>query len=148
MQLPKNRILCVDDHEDSTSMMKVLLEIWNQDVKVAGSAADGIRLAQSGPFDLYLLETRLPDESGFELCEQICRVPGHAPVVFISAVAYETDRQRGLQAGALAYLSRPLDFEILKATLAQLLLESIRKGFGKHLEDSRAVNIQTHVTMA
>lgn len=148
MQLPKNRILCVDDHEDSTSMMKVLLEIWNQDVKVAGSAADGIRLAQSEPFDMYLLETRLPDESGFELCEQICKVPGHAPVVFISAAAYETDKQRGLQAGALAYLSKPLDFEILKTTLAQLLVESVGKGFGKHLEDSRAVAIQTHVTMA
>jgi DNA-binding response OmpR family regulator len=148
MQLPKNRILCVDDHEDSTSMMKVLLEIWNQDVKLAGSAAEGIRLAQNEPFDMYLLETRLPDESGFELCEQICRVPGHAPVVFISAAAYETDKQRGLQAGALAYLSKPLDFEILKTTLAQLLLESVEKGFGKHLEDSRAVATQTHITMA
>jgi two-component system, NtrC family, response regulator HydG len=148
MHLPKNRILCVDDHEDSTSMMKVLLEIWNQDVTVAGSAADGIRLAQSEPFDMYLLETRLPDESGFELCKQICMIPGHAPVVFISTAAYETDKQRGLRAGALAYLTKPVDFEAMKITLTQVLLESVGKGFGKHLEDSCADVTQTHVTMA
>jgi DNA-binding response OmpR family regulator len=147
MHLPKNRILCVDDHEDSTSMMKVLLEKWNKEVTVAGSAADGIRLARSEPFDMYLLETLLPDESGFELCKQICRVPGHAPVVFISAAAYETDKQRGLQAGAFAYLTKPLDFETLKITLTQLLIKSVEKRFGKNLKDSRAVVTQAHVSM-
>jgi DNA-binding response OmpR family regulator len=147
MHLPRNRILCVDDYEDSSSMMKLLLEMWNYDVELVGAAADGFRLAQSEPFDLYLLETRLPDESGFDLCEQICRVPGHAPVVFISAEAYETDKQRGLQAGAIAYLTKPLDFETLKITLTQLFPESAGKGFGKHLKDSRAVAAHAQATM-
>src|SRR4029453_10569372 len=103
MQLPKNRILCVDDHEDSSSMMKVLLEMLNYEVALASTAADGFHLTQSERFDMYLLDSWLPDVSGLELCKQICRVPGHAPVVFISAAAYETDKQNGLQAGALAY---------------------------------------------
>jgi response regulator RpfG family c-di-GMP phosphodiesterase len=47
MQLPKNRILCVDDNEDSNSMMKVLLEMWNYEVAMASTAADGFHLAQS-----------------------------------------------------------------------------------------------------
>jgi CheY-like chemotaxis protein len=84
MYLPENRILCVDDHEDSMSMMKVLLEKRSHDVTVAGSAADGIRLAQSQPFDMYLIETCLPDESRFELCKQISMVPGHMPRSFSS----------------------------------------------------------------
>jgi DNA-binding response OmpR family regulator len=132
MQLPKKRILCVDDHEDSGSLMKFLLETWNYEVELAGAAADGFRLAQSEPFDLYLIETRLPDESGFDLCKQICGVPGQAPVVFISADAYETDKQRGLQVGALAYLTKPLDFETLKITLTQLF----PKSGGRGLENS------------
>src|SRR4029453_18284524 len=74
MQLPRNRILCVDDHEDSSSMMKVWLEMWNYEVALAGTAADGLHLAQSEPFDLYLLEAHLPEVSGLELCKQICRV--------------------------------------------------------------------------
>jgi two-component system response regulator HydG len=130
MQIPKNRILCVDDHEDSNRMMKVLLEIWNYEVALASNAADGFHLAQGEPFDLYLLEARLPEVSGFELCKQICDVPGHAPVVFISAAAYETDIQRGLQAGAIAYLTKPLEFEILKITLIRLFPKALGKGLG------------------
>jgi DNA-binding response OmpR family regulator len=81
MQPTHNRILYVDDHEDSRWMMKALLEMWNYEVVLAGAADDGLHLAQSEHFDVYLLDTHLPDESGFGLCEQICGVPGHAPVI-------------------------------------------------------------------
>ena len=87
MQLTRNRILYVDDDEDSRWMMKVLLEMWNYEVALADAADDGLHLAQSEHFDLYFLDTHLPDESGFELCKRICGVHGHAPVVFISTVA-------------------------------------------------------------
>ncbi len=147
MQLPRNRILCVDDHEDSNMMMKVLLEMWNYEVALACTAVDGLHLAQSERFDLYLLDTRLPEISGLELCKQICGVPGHAPVVFVSAAAYETDIQGGLQAGALAYLTKPLDSGILKITLTQLLPKAPRKGPGKHLKGSRVAATHALLTM-
>lgn len=128
MQPARNRILCVDDHEDSRGMMKVLLEMWNYEVVLAGAADDGLHLAQSEPFDMYLLDTHLPDESAFELCEQICGVPGHAPVVFISTAPYEADKQRGLQAGASAYLAKPLDFDELEITLTRLITQTLGTG--------------------
>jgi DNA-binding response OmpR family regulator len=121
MQPTHNRILYVDDHEDSRWMMKALLEMWNYEVVLAGAADDGLHLAQSQHFDVYLLDTHLPDESGFGLCEQICGVPGHAPVVFISTAPYETDKQRGWQAGAIVYLTKPLDFDELEITLTRLI---------------------------
>jgi DNA-binding response OmpR family regulator len=128
MQPTRNRILCVDGHEDSRGMMKVLLEMWNYEVALAGAADDGLHLAQSEPFDMYLLDTHLPDESAFELCEQICGVPGHAPVVFISTAPYETDQQRRLQAGAVAYLTKPLDFDELEITLTRLITQAQGRG--------------------
>ena len=140
MQTTRKRILCVDDHEDSCDMMKVLLELWNYEVALAGTGTDGLRLAQSEPFDMYLLDAWLPEVSGFELCEQICGVPGHAPVVFISGAAYESDKQQGLQAGAVAYLTKPLDFDILEITLARLLPQAPENGHGKQLKDSRVGN--------
>ena len=109
-------------------MMKVLLEMWNYEVVLAGTADDGLRLAQSEPFDIYLLNTHLPDESAFELCEQICGVRGHAPVVFISTAPYETDKQRGWQAGAIAYLTKPLDFDVLEITLTRLITQAPERG--------------------
>jgi DNA-binding response OmpR family regulator len=79
MQPVRNRVLCVDEHEDSRSMMKVLLEMWDYEVVLAGAADDGLYLARSEPFDLYLLDARLPDGSAFELCEQIAEYPTMRP---------------------------------------------------------------------
>jgi DNA-binding response OmpR family regulator len=124
MQPARNRILCVDYHEDSRWMMKVLLEMWNYKVTLAGAADDGLYLSRSEPFDLYLLDANLPAGSAFELCEQICGVPGHAPVVLISTAPYETDERRGREAGAIAYLAKPLDFDVLEITLARLITQA------------------------
>jgi DNA-binding response OmpR family regulator len=105
-------------------MMKVLLEMWNYEVVLAGAADEGLYLARSEPFDLYLLDTHLPDGSAFKLCEQICGTPGHAPVVFISTAPYETDKRRGSQAGAIAYPTKPLDFDVLEITLSRLITQA------------------------
>lgn len=131
MQPTRNRILYVDAHEDSRLMMKVVLEMLNYEAALAGTAADGLHLAQSQHFDMYMLDTHLPDESGFELCKQICEVPGHASVVFISAATDEIDKQRGRQAGALAYLTKPLDFDVLEITLTRLITQALRKELGE-----------------
>ena len=133
MQPTRNRILYVDDNEDSPWMMKVLLEMWDYEVVLAGAADDGFHLARSQLFDLYLLDTHLPDESGFELCKRICGVPGHAPVVFISTAPYEADKQRGFQAGAIAYFTKPLDFDLLEITLTRLITQALGRGIGKYL---------------
>jgi DNA-binding response OmpR family regulator len=109
-------------------MMKVLLEMWHYEVALAGGADDGLYLARSEPFDLYLLDAHLPDGAAFELCGQICGVPGHAPVVLISTAPYEADKQRGIQAGAIAYLAKPLDFDVLEATLTRLITHAQGSG--------------------
>lgn len=140
MQPTHYRVLYVDDDEDSCMMMNVLLEMWNYEVALAGAAADGWRLAKSESFDLYLLDTQLPGESCFELCKQICEVPGHAPVVFISTVTDETDKQRGREAGALAYLTKPLDFDVLEITLTRLITKAPGEGLGTYLSVSDASN--------
>jgi DNA-binding response OmpR family regulator len=127
MQFLPNRILCVEDDVDSRQMMKVLLGMWNYEVVLAQTAADGFRQAQSERFDLCLLDTSLPDESGLDLCRHICELDGHAPVVFISGHAYEADKLRGLKAGALAYLTKPVDFDLLEETMARLIDESSSK---------------------
>ena len=123
MQFHPNRILCVEDDEDTCQMMKVLLGMWDYEVVLAKTAADGFRLAQGERFGLCLLDTSLPDESGLGLCERICELDEHAPVVFISGHARDSDKERGLKAGALAYLTKPVDFDLLEETMARLLLE-------------------------
>lgn len=121
----KKRILYVDDDQDSCDVLKALLELSDYEVVIALTAADALRLVQSFHFDLYLLDAHLPGESGFQLCEKICELAGHTPVVFLSAAAYEADRREGLKAGAVAYLTKPMDFEVLAATMGRLIDKSV-----------------------
>jgi DNA-binding response OmpR family regulator len=79
MQPTHNRILYVDDHEDSRWMMKVLLEMWNYEVALADAADDGLHLAQSEHFDLYFLGTHLPDESGLSYASKYAESPDMLP---------------------------------------------------------------------
>lgn len=146
MQSLRNRILCVDDDQDSCEMMEVLLEIWGYDVALAETAEEGLRLAQSEHFDLYLLDTHLPNTSGWDICKQICAAIGHAPVVFLSAAAFATDKQRGLQAGAVAYFTKPIDFDALESLLAQLLPRIPGKGHRKLLRSSGVVVDRVAIT--
>ena len=145
---PRKRILCVDDHQDSCEMMKVFLEMWNYEVALANTTAEGLRLSQSQHFDLYLLDTNLPEVSGFKLCKQICAVPGHAPVVFLSGAAYETDKQHGRQSGAVAYFTKPVDFDALKTALIRLLPQTPGKGHRKLLQASPLITAHAQLTTA
>lgn len=104
---PKGRVLCVEDNADTSLMISTLLQQSGYEVQLATTIADGLTLARTGAFDLYLLDNKLPDGSGLELCERIREFAPSAPIVFHTAAAYEADRQRGFAAGAQAYLTKP-----------------------------------------
>ncbi len=121
MEFRLNRILCVEDDENICQMMKCLLKMWHYEVVVVQTAAAGFSLAKDEHFDLCLLDSNLPDESGISLCKRICNLHKHAPVIFISGYAREEDKLRGLKAGALAYLTKPVDFDLLEKTMARII---------------------------
>jgi DNA-binding response OmpR family regulator len=123
----RKRILYVDNDDDSCVMMKVFLEMCDYEAVIARNATAALQQAQAERCDAYLLDTHLPEISGLDLCEQLCRIPGHAPVVFISAGAYETDKQRGLQAGAVAYHTKPLNFDALEISLTSIIRGELAK---------------------
>ena len=107
-ELEKHRILYLEDHEDTCEMVKVILGKNEFDVITAATIEDGVRLAHDQHFDLYLLDLWLPDGFGLELARAIREVDNETPIVFFSAAAYETDRFEAMQAGAQAYLTKPV----------------------------------------
>ena len=106
MQNTTPRILFVDDHEDTRFMVKTWLATSNYEVATAGSIASGLQLAQSGLFDLYLLDTRLPDGSGAELCEKIREFDLKTPIIFYSGDAPE-QMSAALKCGAQDWVVKP-----------------------------------------
>jgi DNA-binding response OmpR family regulator len=71
MQSARKRILCVEDDEDNSGLMTALFELLNYRVVIASTSAEALRLSRSESFDLYLLDSWLPDGTGTQLCQQI-----------------------------------------------------------------------------
>jgi len=77
------------------------------EAKAVGTAAQAIASTQTERFDLYLLDSRLPDLDGFDLCRRIRDADPDTPILFFSGTAYEADKKRGIEAGANAYVIKP-----------------------------------------
>ena len=117
---PRPRVLCVDDDEDSRVMLGTLLKLALIEAKAVGTAAQALSSIQAERFDLYLLDSWLPDLDGFELCRRMRIFDPHTPILFFSGAAYEADKKRGIEAGANAYVIKP-DLEGLLGSITQFV---------------------------
>ena len=110
---PRARVLCVDSDEDSREMLSTLLKLYQLETETVATGAQALSLIQAERFDLYLLETSLPGLDGFELCRRMRDVDPHTPIFFFSGAAYDADKERGIEAGANVYVSKPDVYELL-----------------------------------
>jgi DNA-binding response OmpR family regulator len=124
MTSPKGRILCTEDDADTREMLIFLLQHEGYEVICTDNAAQAISLAKAQSFDLYLVDSWLPNSSGPKLTEQIREFDTTTPILFYSGAAYEADKQNARSAGAQAYLVKPVENEILVAEVIRLIGES------------------------
>jgi len=101
------RVLYIEDHEDTRELVTLVLEQRCFEVVTDSTIASGVALAGSQHFDLYLLDSWLPDGSGLDLCRQIREFDKVTPILFFSAAAYDIDRDLALRSGAQGYLTKP-----------------------------------------
>ena len=118
---PKGRVLCVEDNADTSLMVLTLLRQSGYEVELATTVADGLTRARKDDFDLYLLDNKLPDGSGVELCARLREFSPATPIVFHTADAYDADRRRGFAAGAQAYLVKPEGSDHLVEVISGLI---------------------------
>ena len=78
------RVLCVDDDEDCRDMLSTLLRFSRIEAKAVATAAQALSLIQAERFDLYLLDSRLSDLDGFELCRRMRDFDSHTPILCFS----------------------------------------------------------------
>ena len=123
MSKSKCRILCVDDHRDTSEMLQLLLVEENYEVHTAATMKEASALAQEIDFDLFVLDKRLPDGTGIELCEVLHELKPDVPCIFYTGDAYEIHRHEAMQAGAAAYVAKP-DIEELINSVHKLLSQS------------------------
>ena len=114
------RILCVDDHADTSDMLKLLLSNEEVQVATAVSMEEALNLAKTGSFDLYVLDKRLPDGSGLDLCRKLTSITPNVPCMFYTGDAYEVHREQAIAAGADEYVAKP-DIDRLIEVVQKLL---------------------------
>jgi len=117
---PNCRILCIDDHEDTSEMLKLLLIQEDYEVTTAVTMQEALSLATSEKFDLYVFDKHLPDGSGIDLCSKLNEVTPSVPCIVYSGDAYDIHKSEALAAGADAYVAKP-DIEGLIESVRRLL---------------------------
>jgi len=120
---PPLRILVVEDSPIAQEVMQDLLENWSHQVDVVDSGREALYALQHDPYDLVLLDCELPGMDGLEVAaairvmEREGRLPGHVPVIAVTAHATEEHRGRCMEAGMDDYLGKPVTGAALKAAV-------------------------------
>jgi CheY-like chemotaxis protein len=104
-------------------MLQMLLSEENYQVHTAATMKEACDMAADNQYDLYVLDKRLPDGTGVELCETLMKLTPHVPCIFYTGDAYEIHRREAFAAGAAAYVAKP-DIEGLINAVHQLLANS------------------------
>jgi len=115
-------VLVVDDSEDTTEMVRHLLEIGGASVCAATSGAEALRLAREKEFDVVLSDISMPEMDGFEFLSRLRQIPGKEdlPAVALTGFGRPEDVQRASDKGFYAHLTKPFDIQQLASLLQKV----------------------------
>jgi DNA-binding response OmpR family regulator len=115
--LPRKKILIIEDEPHIVLGLTDALEFEGFHVVSAGKGKDGILVAKQEKPDAILLDLMLPDTNGFKVCEDLRRWDAFVPIIMLTARGQETDKIRGLDAGADDYVTKPFSVNELIARM-------------------------------
>jgi DNA-binding response OmpR family regulator len=137
MSCSQKLVLCVDDDEDICGEMSALLELSGYRVRTASNMAEGLTLARSQSFDMYLLDYNFFDGTGIELCQKLRGFDPATPIIFCSGDPRAAERELASNVGAQAYLVKPIDPKVLRQTIGSLLNHGTADAVRRHASLSR-----------
>ncbi|MBD5417487.1 MAG: sigma-54-dependent Fis family transcriptional regulator [Desulfovibrio sp.] len=115
--MKKLSILVADDDAAHRRMLVTLLANWGYAVEAAADGAEAVRLGRERPFDLALLDVRMPIMDGLTALKELHEARPALPVLMMTAYSDVPAAVEAIKSGAWDYLAKPLDFERLKVSL-------------------------------
>lgn len=108
---PLHRILIVEDDTDVSAMLATYFKMQNFDVLMAELGGDALAISAEEHLDLIVLDIRLPDIDGYEVCRQLRmqRRTQTVPIIFMTQKNDHADRLHGLEMGVVDYVTKPFD---------------------------------------
>ncbi|MTE21067.1 response regulator [Streptomyces sp. TRM43335] len=122
------RVLIVEDERRLALSLAKGLTAEGFAVDVAHDGADGLHMAQEGPYDLIVLDIMLPGMNGYRVCSALRAAGDETPILMLTAKDGEYDEAEGLDTGADDYLTKPFSYVVLLARIRALLRRRTRGG--------------------
>lgn len=135
----ETKVLIVDDDSLGIRLMKKALEGKNYKIATASNGKTALSKAWANSFDIIILDIKLPDINGFQICEKLKQHPAttNVPVVFLTGLNNHNDVVQGFEAGAVDYISKPFNAdEFNKRIDNQLKL----RDYAKNLEENARIS--------
>jgi PleD family two-component response regulator len=119
-------ILIVEDQENTAEMLTSYLKAQGYEVTAVGWGNDALAFVEKTVPDLIVLDIRLPDIDGYQVCRQLRahRRTEHVPVIFLTEKRERKDRLTGLELGAVDYITKPFDVQELRLRVRNVLRRS------------------------
>ena len=115
------KILLIEDDKLLSDSLQVLLERKGFSVEAVYDGEDGAAYAETGVYDLLILDVMMPKLNGYQVARQVRRERVTTPILMLTAKGETADRIEGLNAGADYYLTKPFDTRELLACIHALL---------------------------
>ena len=117
------RILIVEDNPQNMKLLEMVLRAKNYTLLKATDGEEALNIAMREQPDLIVMDIQLPKMSGLEVTRKLRETPAfsHTPIIGITAYAMKGDRERVIESGCDAYLSKPINTRELPKVIAEML---------------------------
>ena len=114
--MDKPQILIVEDDLDLAEMVSAYFRVQNYEVLTAAWGEEAVKMTADNHVDLVVLDIRLPDIDGYEVCRQLRqqRKTQDTPIIFLTEKRDRVDKLQGLELGVIDYITKPFDIQELR----------------------------------
>jgi putative two-component system response regulator len=155
---PEVKILLVDDNTANLQVLRETLEPLGCKMLIAKSGASALSIIEKAVPDLVLLDIMMPEMDGYEVCRRLKAgdATRHVPVIFLSALGDAEDEAKGLALGAVDYITKPINPDLVRARVRNHLelkqyqghLEELVRIRTQEVQLTQAVLIESLATLA
>ena len=153
-----DKVLLVDDNTTNLQLLHETLDGLGYKLLVAKNGRTALSIAQKAKPSLMLLDIMMPEMDGYEVCRRLKadKETAQIPVIFITALSDEEDEAKGLGLGAVDYITKPINPELVRVRVRNHLelkrhqthLENLVKERTRRLALTQAVTIESLATLA
>ena len=128
-------VLVVDDDESHRTILQALIKGWGYKLEGVDDGSRAVELAKEKPFDLILMDVRMAVMGGIEALKEIKSYNPSIPIIIMTAYSNVESAVEAIKAGAYDYLTKPLDFDMLRLTMERALEHVSLKAENQELKE-------------